>query len=312
MSSPARHRSTTCSKAWGSRAPMNAFAESLDLLQEFLTEAGELLDGVDVKLVELEGRADDTALLNDIFRGFHTIKGGAGFLDVPALVELCHKTENLFDKLRSGGLALDAGLMDVILEATGEVRRMFEEMAGGVQPAAAPPALIAALVTGAKGRRLAPAVRGAEGPSTPALATGGEADWAAYHAVVAGKAVPSAGTQPEAASPPANAPAPRLPSRTAGPQKETTLRIDITRFDQLLNLSGEIGLTKNRLACLKRELAAHGMKGESFQALDEAVDALDMLVGDLQNAVMKARMQPVGRVFQKYIRQARDLARSLG
>ncbi|MDO9188368.1 MAG: Hpt domain-containing protein, partial [Sulfurimicrobium sp.] len=79
---------------------MSHFAGMEELLQDFLMEAGELLSDVDNKLVELEKRPGDKSLLNDIFRGFHTIKGGAGFLNVNELVELCHRTENLFDKLR--------------------------------------------------------------------------------------------------------------------------------------------------------------------------------------------------------------------
>jgi HPt (histidine-containing phosphotransfer) domain-containing protein len=73
-----------------------------DLLQDFLVEAGDLLSGVDNKLVDLEQNPDDHTLLNEIFRGFHTIKGGAGFLNATELVTFCHLTENLFDKLRNG------------------------------------------------------------------------------------------------------------------------------------------------------------------------------------------------------------------
>jgi two-component system chemotaxis sensor kinase CheA len=283
---------------------VNPFKDSLDLLHDFLTEAGELLQDVDIKLVELEGRANDVELLNDIFRGFHTIKGGAGFLDATPLVELCHKTENLFDKLRSSAVTLDASLMDVILEATGEVKRMFGEMGGGAMPAPAPAALLAALADAAEGR---PVQRQANHtPATVPAASSGHAngvDWLAYYRAVSGAKAP------ERAAPVAAA---RAAPRNGVPQKETTLRVDTVRFDQILNLSGEIGLTKNRLACLKRELSASRAEHGRFQALDEAIDALDMLVGDLQSAVMKARMQPVGRVFQKYIRQARDLARNLG
>ncbi|MCS6785672.1 MAG: Hpt domain-containing protein, partial [Thiobacillaceae bacterium] len=93
-----------------------------ELLRDFLLEAEELLGQVDNGLVELERRPDDRELLNDIFRGFHTIKGGAGFLNIDALVTLCHRTENLFDKLRNGELALSAELMDLILQATASVR----------------------------------------------------------------------------------------------------------------------------------------------------------------------------------------------
>ena len=101
---------------------MSDFQGMEDLLQDFLVEAGDLLSGVDNKLVDLEKNPSDTSLLNEIFRGFHTIKGGAGFLNATELVTLCHLTENLFDRLRNGELAISGALMDVILAATAGVR----------------------------------------------------------------------------------------------------------------------------------------------------------------------------------------------
>jgi two-component system chemotaxis sensor kinase CheA len=314
---------------------MSAFAESADLLADFLAEAGELLDDVDIGLVELESRPDDVALLNTVFRGFHTIKGGAGFLDATPLVDLCHRTEHLLDQLRAGKLTLDAGMMDVILAATGEVRRMFGEMGSGAMPARAPATLLESIAAAAEGEALpspatpasaAPAPPAATAPATAPAAATGAPDWEAYRAAVAGIAtgVRGATVATPAAAPaqfPAAVPAARPIAKPAaapraaprgGQAKENTLRVDTERFDQILNLSGEIGLTTNRLACLKAGLAHRAKADPSGRALEEAIDELDMLVGDLQNAVMKARMQPVGRVFQKYIRQARDLARSLG
>jgi two-component system, chemotaxis family, sensor kinase CheA len=94
--------------------------------------------------------------------------------------------------------------------------------------------------------------------------------------------------------------------------QETTIRIDTNRLDQVLNLSGEIGLAKNRLNCLRTDILSGKDNPDTFRALDEAVSHLDLLVSDLQNAVMKTRMQPIGRLFQKYPRVARDMARQLG
>src|SRR5689334_5959382 len=124
---------------------MSAFQGMEELLQDFLTEASELLSDVDNKLVELEKRPDDRKLLNDIFRGFHTIKGGAGFLNVTELVGLCHLTENLFDKLRNGELALKPDTMDAILDATATIRRMFGELSTNSMPPPADAALLATL-----------------------------------------------------------------------------------------------------------------------------------------------------------------------
>lgn len=110
------------------------------------------------------------------------------------------------------------------------------------------------------------------------------------------------------------APAPK--AKAAGPAattaKENSIRVDTARFDQILNLSGEIGLTKNRLNCLFQSINAGVVNDDLVKSLDTVVGQLDMLVSDLQSAVMKARMQPVGRVFQKYSRLARDVSRQLG
>ena len=115
------------------------------MLQDFLTEAGELLSDVDNKLVDLEKRPKDGGLLNDIFRGFHTIKGGAGFLNLTPMVDLCHLTENIFDLLRRNELVLNANIMDAILAATAAVRVMFDDLARGGQPQAGDAALLASL-----------------------------------------------------------------------------------------------------------------------------------------------------------------------
>lgn len=315
---------------------MSGFEGMEDLLQDFLVEAGELLAGVDNKLVDLEQSPGDHTLLNEIFRGFHTIKGGAGFLNATELVTLCHLTENLFDKLRNNQMTLTPEIMDVIMSATGGVKSMFDTLEGGMQPRAADPAVIAALrqvlagetVAAAKPAALAPVPVPAGGP-----------DWNAMFQAVAGPLaastpIPTAvttaatlpvshdvtGIKPEQViaaaigrratdKPGAAAPVGRRDTEKA---RDSSIRVDTTRLDQVLNLSGEIGLTKNRLNALRSDILNGHTDTETLHALDQAVSQLDLLVSDMQNAVMKTRMQPVGRLFQKYPRIARDLARSLG
>jgi len=121
---------------------MSDFAGMEDLLQDFLIEAGDLLSGVDNKLVDLERTPHDLPLLNEIFRGFHTIKGGAGFLNASEMVTLCHLTENLFDKLRTNELQITPDMLDVILGATSAVRAMFGDLERGIQPGPADAALL--------------------------------------------------------------------------------------------------------------------------------------------------------------------------
>ena len=328
---------------------MSDFSGMEDLLQDFLQEAGDLLSDVDNKLVDLERSPDDRRLLNDIFRGFHTIKGGAGFLNAGELVKLCHLTENLFDKLRNGERKLSPDLMDTIMAATQGVRHMFDEIGQGLQPGPAAAEIIADLQT---------ALVGGDGAKPGATcAAGGQAtlakdsatlpaagpDWQALHAAVTGQSAGSLAVAAPTGTPSKNttvgevdlaalqphfppegrritdkpgAAVSGVPSGRRGEERaatrETTIRVDTARLDQVLNLSGEIGLTKNRLTSLRADILGGRTDSETLQALDQAVSQLDLLVSDLQNSVMKTRMQPIGRLFQKYPRIARDLARQLG
>lgn len=333
---------------------MSDFAGMEDLLQDFLIEAGDLLSGVDNKLVDLERSPDDRGLLNDIFRGFHTIKGGAGFLNATELVTLCHLTENLFDKLRNGELSITPEAMDIILDATSGVRDMFNHLERGTQPPPADPALIEGLRATLEGRSAASAAAPAEpvAAAKPAEGVGlpqpGGPDWELLYAAVSGKQPsPAAAAVAEPVADPvagvATAAPPFLPATVepsapeaviqsaigrravdkpgaSGPvgrreterQRDNSIRVDTARLDQVLNLSGEIGLTKNRLNALRSDILSGRNDTETLHALDLAVSQLDLLVSDLQNAVMKTRMQPIGRLFQKYPRIARDLARNLG
>ena len=116
-----------------------------EILQDFLAEAGEILEKLSEQLVDLEQHPDDSDLLNAIFRGFHTVKGGAGFLQLEALVNCCHSAENVFDILRNHKRKVTPDLMDVVLEALDNVNAMFEEVRNREEPTPAPDELIEAL-----------------------------------------------------------------------------------------------------------------------------------------------------------------------
>lgn len=323
---------------------MNDFVGMEELLQDFLMEAGDMLSDVDSKLMTLEKNPGDAALLNEVFRGFHTIKGGAGFLNASELVTLCHLTENLFDKLRNNELKLSAELMDVIFAATAEVRKMFGALQQSQQPAAAPAEVIQALKDALSGKTIAaisrnakPAAATAPAPTAAApAATGADAvDWdALYNAITGGNdivkevgatrdeaKIAEAINEEESTRKAFGRRSTDVPGTTVGRRagdvpaaeaKETTIRVDTDRLDQVLNLSGEIGLTKNRLTHLRSDILQGRNDADTLRELDQSVSQLDMLVVSLQNAVMKTRMQPIGRLFKKYPRLARDLARSLG
>ncbi|MEP3712634.1 MAG: chemotaxis protein CheA, partial [Ekhidna sp.] len=122
-----------------------AFDVDEEILQDFLVEAGEILEQLQEQLVDLENNPEDADLLNAIFRGYHTVKGGAGFLSLTELVEICHGAENVFDIMRNGQRTLTPELMDVILQATDSVVVMFDNVKAGEPLVAADQALIETL-----------------------------------------------------------------------------------------------------------------------------------------------------------------------
>ena len=326
---------------------MNDFTGMEELLQDFLLEASDLLADVDSKLMDLEKSPNDKGILNVVFRGFHTIKGGAGFLNATELVTLCHLTENLFDKLRNDELQLTPGLLDVIMAATGDVRLMLNDLGRGVQPQRAPQTVLDALAAALAGKAVslnaeakAPAAP-APAPTAPAVSAALQTaaqngpDWNALYQTITG-ATPAAAPVATPAAPAVTptideekllqsafgrrgedvpgraAPTPPTRREAEPAAKDNTIRVDTDRLDQVLNLSGEIGLTKNRLTHLRSDILQGRSDPETLKSLDESVSQLDMLVVSLQNAVMNTRMQPIGRLFKKYPRLARDLARQLG
>ena len=122
-----------------------SFEADEEILQDFLVEAGEILEQLSEQLVELENDVDNADLLNAIFRGFHTVKGGAGFLQLTALVDCCHYAENVFDILRNHQRKVDSELMDVVLQALDAVNEMFETVRAGGEPEPADPQIIESL-----------------------------------------------------------------------------------------------------------------------------------------------------------------------
>ena len=246
-------------------------AVSTDIAADFLVEAGEILERLGEQLVQLEQAADDRGLLNAVFRGFHTIKGGAGFLGLVPMVELCHALEDAFDKARDGKILLDDDAFDYAQRCHDTLTVQMAALGAGQPLDPADPELLAAIKAWASGQT-------ASKPATSAVP----------------KAAPSAA--PSAAPKPAGA------TKTGG-DTEQTVRVDTKRLDAIVNLTGELVLARNRLKVLRDKL--------KDDDLHRAVTALDHATARLQGSVMRTRMQPVSRVFQRFPKMARDVARAL-
>ena len=362
-----------------------------EILQDFLVEATELVEQLDEQLTDLESDHENTELLSSIFRGFHTIKGGAGFLDVKPLIEVCHRAENIFDKIRNGELAYDGKTpelimisFDVISDYLGDLRdgkREFEDadpqlladldavwksksqaveevviiegdaalqLADGVDPDGDMTDDEFEALLNQRDATISPysedeknALQLAEGVDPDGDMTddefeallnqrdereeSGELTEAEYEALLSGEeefeavmpknnvatnsnvAVQNT-VQAESVKGVNKMSTTKNTDKPADKPKaavESTVRVDTKRLDEIMNLVGELVLVRNRLLTLK------GSNSEQ-EELSTAVANLDHVTTDLQNSVMKTRMQPVKKVFGRFPRVVRDLSRKLG
>ena len=281
------------------------------LRQDFLVEAGELIERLGEQLVQLEAAPRDGELLNAVFRAFHTVKGGAGFLAINPMVQLCHHAEDLLNEARRGALVLDANQMDALLEALDLLQAMMASVACGAAPMPPSATLLHRLMLAAP----APAAM-TETFATTAI---DDDDFEALLDRLYGDAAP--GTTPKTAELDPLSDAPAFPAPSLGPNDssrdaaqeqatpraataETSVRIDTAHVDALVNRAGELLLLRNRL----RTLA-----GQSHsEPLTRITSELDRVADDVQGAALGMRMQPVSRLFQRFVRIVRDLARQLG
>jgi two-component system chemotaxis sensor kinase CheA len=292
-----------------------------ELTREFLIESQEGLDRMERCLTELEERPKDAGLIGDIFRSVHTIKGTTGFLGFKRLEKLAHAGENLLGLLRDGKLTADGptitgllklldGLRSILKTIEAESNEgdgedagligLMEELQAPAKPQAKQPVR---LRVGSH-----PAHAAADEPLFAQPATAAP-DPAAAPASLAATEPEVAAREPVAASP-SKAPAeaesdaakPRAPVAAMGTAAESTLRVDVTLLNRMMNLVGELVLTRNQV--LQATAADPSMTLLSRR--------LDMVTADLRESVMKARMQPVSNIFSKMPRMVRDLSQSLG
>ncbi len=263
-----------------------------ELTREFLIESQEGLDRMERCLTELEERPQDAALIAEIFRSVHTIKGTTGFLGFKRLEKLAHAGENLLGQLREGKLTADGPITTGLLHLLDSLRSILKtieaeggegdgqdaELIGRLEELQAP----AHAHTGHAGHK-APA------PRRPVAV-----------AAVPASAVPAAEAARQADAERENDGARQRAHASA--TAESTLRVDVTLLNRMMNLVGELVLTRNQV--LQATAADPNLTLLSRR--------LDMVTADLRESVMKARMQPVSNIFSKMPRIVRDLSQSLG
>ncbi|EAL8714308.1 hybrid sensor histidine kinase/response regulator [Campylobacter upsaliensis] len=314
-----------------------------EILEDFLVEAFELVEQIDHDLVELESNPEDLELLNRIFRVAHTIKGSSSFLNFDVLTKLTHHMEDVLNKARHGELKITPDIMDVVLESIDRMKTLLNSIRDNgndsaigmdIEPICARlTAISEGDVSAVASVSEEPKVEPKEEvvPATPEPSvepdvdvnqlSDSEVEAEIERLLKVRKAEDQArrAQKKKSAAPTTSKPA----TETGGEKKvpasgggsggmDQTIRVEVKRLDHLMNLIGELVLGKNRLLKIYDDVEER-YEGEKFlEELNQVVSQLSIITTDVQLAVMKTRMQPIAKVFNKFPRVVRDLSRELG
>ncbi|KGI57596.1 hybrid sensor histidine kinase/response regulator [Campylobacter sp. MIT 97-5078] len=312
-----------------------------EILEDFLVEAFELVDQIDHDLVELEANPGDLELLNSIFRVAHTVKGSSSFLNFDVLTKLTHHMEDVLNKARHGDLKITPDIMDVVLESIDKMKTLLNcirdngnDTAIGMDIAPICAKLTAIsegndiLAETTQQESVSEVKKEEPAPEPEKEVNVNELSDAEIEAEIerllkVRKAEDQARRQEKQKNNPVPAkptPAPSAPAAkkvpaqgsSSGATMDQTIRVEVKRLDHLMNLVGELVLGKNRLLKIYDDVEER-YEGEKFlEELNQVVSQLSVITTDVQLAVMKTRMQPIAKVFNKFPRVVRDLSRELG
>ncbi len=300
--------------------PNNTYAmlndpEMKEIVDSFLVETKEILEKLDLNLIELENRPDDSDLLNDIFRSFHTIKGTSGFLGLEKLTQVTHRCEDILNKLRRGEALLSQELMDGIFLAYDKIKELLvsiETQLNEDVPVEETIDILSDLIEKLEHNNVeasGPIKKQEENINGLSANTSAEGTAEDGNAEITVEEKESANPlQEDKAAAKANA---LKETANSSPAKKTdnTIRVDVDRLDELLNIASELVLGRNRLSQVNSEFALE-YEGTNFSRdLADATKQIDLMTNELQLVIMKTRMVKIGKVFNRFPRLVRDLAR---
>ena len=306
--------------------PMLIDPDMKEIVESFIVETKEILDKLDVDLVEMEKRPDDNELLNSVFRHFHTIKGTSSFLGLDKLTGVTHKGEDILNKLRRGEARLNSTIMDSLLNAYDKMKSLLvsiEEFQnedievddtikelmdlistlenGGVAEVVKKPAKKSKKKSSKTEivKEVKEEVRNEETVKVEEIKSEDEAEE----------------LEEESES---EVEAPHIETKQSNNEKskqdslkkvENSIRVDVERLDELLNIVSELVLGRNRLGQVNSEFALENEGTKFSRDLSDVTKQIDLMTNELQLVVMKTRMVKIGKVFNKFPRLVRDLSR---
>lgn len=274
-----------------------------ELIKEFLEETTDLLENLDNDLVSLESDPQDADLINRIFRAIHTIKGTSSFLGFEQLVELGHAAEDVLSMVRNGERTVTPELMDVILDSTDKLKILVQQIRDNDIKTIDLSAILTELAK----------IKSGEASQAPEPAQEESSDKVKE-------------TEPKPEEPAAKQPEPKEPPAASKPEPKkrssdkkdgfkdmdtSTIRVDVDRLDDLMNLVGELVLERNRLLQLNREFRVNQNISDYSEKVVETTEKIHFVTGELQLSVLKTRMVPVDRLFKKFPRMVRNISREM-
>jgi len=287
-------------------------SEMQEIIGDFLIEAGELVDSLDNSLVKLESSPNDLDLLNEIFRAAHTIKGSSSFLGFEQVTELTHRMEDILNQLRRAEMVVTPEIMDIALESLDVLKLLLQNVRDGKKEKEDIADLLARLAAVSTGQGDGEAVASTSPVEAPVQVNMDETVEAGPDQIIESPT----DVEPETVQSGTSSEATATASRKARPEKragaDQTIRVDVERLDTLMNLTGELTLGRNCLQQVTNRMHAESDGSGDDDDLSRATASINHITTEIQLAVMKMRMQPISKVFSKFPRLVRDLARDSG
>ncbi|SMF13786.1 chemotaxis protein CheA [Pseudobacteriovorax antillogorgiicola] len=263
----------------------NDFQTDPDMVNDFNTNSDEIMEKLDEVIIQLEQDPTNKEIIEEIFRGAHTLKGAAGMFGFKALERVMHRMENLFDLVRKGKLSPTGDTIDVVFEGLDLMRVLLQAVKDGEPCGVKTGHIVHALEQVAKGEK-------------SNIKRGGASADKEEDSSLEAKDGAGGGAKPGA-------------SKDHKKKEQSTIRVDLERLDVLVNLVGELVIDRTRFASIEEELRTNYPQVELGGSFSETVQLFGRHMNEIQDIIMKVRMVPIGNAFNKFTRIVRDLSRSL-
>lgn len=291
--------------------PMLTDPEMREIVESFLVESKEIVDSLDLDLIELEKNPTDENLLNKVFRSFHTIKGSSGFLNLTKLTVITHRCEDILNKLRRKEVILNDEIMDSILIGYDKMKELLQSIENNQNEDVEIEGVITKLqatlnlISNKKQENTAKQVEEKQRRGRKKKNDNKNVVVKPSEPIKEQKEIPDSKTlqvteqKTETES-----------SLSESKKADNTIRVDVEKLDELLNMVSELVLGRNRLAQINLDVSREFEGTKLARELEETTKLIDMMTNELQQLVMKTRMVKIGKVFNKYPRLVRDLSKT--